>query len=163
MRTIGCIGPSVLALWALGCSPRQLGLPPVALSVAAPDGAAVAEVRNHPEIDPPSQSLWLRERSGRAILVRRLAPDQDWCDRAVWSADSSRVAFLVHGAEAVIHDRASGDVYVIPLVAEGRASLPEMTVRELTFSPDAQRLLVRACPESAGDCGGGLSIPIPSR
>ena len=61
---------SVLALlWVVcsACSAKQLGLPRVALAVEAPGGEVTALVRNHPEIDPPNQSLWLRRADGTEV------------------------------------------------------------------------------------------------
>jgi len=61
--------------------------------VPSPDGRVVAFVRNHPNVDPPDQSLWLKDSNGRATELTRLAPDADWCNLIVWSSDSTRVTF----------------------------------------------------------------------
>lgn len=48
-----------------GClSAEQWGLPREPLSVTAPDRGKTAFVRNHPNIDPPDQSIGLRDAEG---------------------------------------------------------------------------------------------------
>ena len=57
------IPTTVLALTAstVSCSALQLGFPRTPVSATSPDGNYVAFVCNHPDIDPPSQSIWLGE------------------------------------------------------------------------------------------------------
>ena len=87
-----------LAAAAMACEAAQLGWPPVPLRLPSPDGRVVAFVKNHPDVDPPNQSLWLQASNRAATELARLAPDADWCNLIVWSADSRRVAFLVSDA-----------------------------------------------------------------
>ncbi len=81
----------VTSLLLTACGREVLGLPRASISVASPDQSAVAFVRNHPTIDPPAQSLWLRDEHGETQL-RQLAPDFDWCNTIVWSGDGTTVA-----------------------------------------------------------------------
>lgn len=85
------------ALLVLGCSKEQLGLPRTHLAVSSPDGRYVAIVRNHPNIDPPDQTLWIVDRSGNEWKVRQLGEDSQWCNHISWSADGSTASFLVEG------------------------------------------------------------------
>jgi hypothetical protein len=50
----------VFAVATFACDAAQLGWPPVPLRVPSADGRFVAFVRNHPDLDPPNQSLWLQ-------------------------------------------------------------------------------------------------------
>ena len=98
MRRLRPVLVAGLAAAAMACEAAQFGWPPVPLRVPSPDGRVVAFVKNHPDFDPPNQSLWLQTSNGAATQLTRLAPDADWCNLIVWSADSRRVAFLVSDA-----------------------------------------------------------------
>lgn len=137
-----------------GCSKRQLGLPRVALEQASPDGSVVAYVRNHMEIDPPSQSLWIRSAAGRKKVLR-LGADSDWCNTIVWSGDGSRVGFLVQDARLVVADAATAEiVWQGWLVGEEPRSYPTREqVFELALSDDGLQASFERCPRRGeGDC-----------
>lgn len=151
---------TALLLVAAGCSPRQLGLPRVALAVASPDGGTTAWVRNHVELDPPSQSLWLRSADGDEIQLRRLAPDQDWCDTIVWSADGSRVAFLVQQGRLLVADVTGRVVVERWLVPSPRGSPPRERVEELALSPDGSRASFRRCSRTGSGCSEPESLAL---
>jgi hypothetical protein len=101
---------TLLGVCMAGCSAGQLGLPRVPVSATSPDSGHVAFVRNHPNIDPPSQSIWLSAREGTARQIQRLGPDSDWCNLVVWSPDSSTVAFLIQDARLITVDAASQQI-----------------------------------------------------
>lgn len=137
---------SVLAAAALACDAAQLGWPRMPLRVPSPDGRFVAFVRNHPDLDPPNQSLWLQAANGRATELTRLAPDADWCDFIVWSADSHRVGFLVSGAIVHVYDAQSHAQVFSGFV--GRRSWdqpPRYTLRDLALSNDGASVTFREC------------------
>jgi len=83
MRQVRSGFVSVFAAAAIACEAAQLGWPAVPLRVPSPDGRVIAFVRNHPNVDPPDQSLWLQASNGAATELRRLAPDADWCNLVV--------------------------------------------------------------------------------
>ena len=100
-----------------------------------------------------------RRRAPRASLPRlaRLAPDADWCNLIVWSADSKRVAFLVSDAIVYVYDSQSNARVFAGFV--GRRSWdapPRYTLRDLALStlvdveaceyPDSQKVLILAGP-----------------
>jgi hypothetical protein len=135
-----------LAGAALACEAAQLGWPPVPLRVPSPDGRVVAFVKNHPDFDPPNQSLWLQTSSGATTELTRLAPDADWCNLIVWSSDSRRVAFLVSDAIVYVYDGQSQAQVFAGFV--GRRSWdqpPRFTVRDLAVSDDGTRVTFREC------------------
>lgn len=151
-----------LALLAVGCDRAQLGLPRVALEVPSPDGRRAALVRNHPESDPPNQSLWLRGPDGERVELARLSPDQDWCNQIVWSADGSRVAFLVQDARLVVADAAAGKVvFERWLVPDSGAYPPREKVTELRLSLDGSQATFRACGREFGICRELETVAIP--
>ena len=146
---------------AIGCGPKTLGLPRTAVSVPAPDSSAWGEVKNHPTIDPPAQSLRIRFPSGRSVQLVRLIDDMDWCRVVVWAPDSSRVVFLVQDLEAMVYDVASQRLITTDLAA--RLGYPsENLVRDLAFSADGALLRFRPCKRSTGSCGEATSIPVPA-
>ena len=135
-----------LASAALACEAAQFGLPPVPLRVPSPDGRVIAFVRNHPNADPPDQSLWLQTSNGAAAQVARLAPDAEWCNLIVWSGDSTRVAFLVSDAIVYAYDGQSQAKVFSGFV--GRRSWdvpPRYTLRDLALSSDGTSVTFREC------------------
>ena len=80
----------------------------VHLTVPCPNGSTSAVALDHPSIDPPEQSIGFQPASGTFHLLRRLAPDQDWCHQVFWSADSSTVVFLTQDPRMVAYSR-NGD------------------------------------------------------
>ena len=141
----------------------MLGLPRVPLSVMSPDGAAEAFVRNHPNIDPPSQSVWLRVGSTTRLL-QNLGPDSDWCNTIVWSGDSSTVGYLVQDARLLTADRASGRIVSEKWLTDWRGEYPPYrVVLDLTLSADGREARFRDCArpvrygfDGAGDGGRKL-------
>jgi hypothetical protein len=137
---------SVLASAALACEAAQFGWPQVPLRAPSPDGRVVAFVRNHPDVDPPNQSLWLQASNGAAAQVARLAPDAEWCNLIVWSADSRRVAFLVSDAVLYVYDGQSRAKVFSGFV--GRRSWdqpPRYTLQDLALSSDGASVTFREC------------------
>jgi len=130
----------------LACDAAQLGWPAVPLRVPSPDGRAVAFVRNHPDIDPPNQSLWLQASNGAATELTRLAPDADWCNLIVWSADSRRVAFLVSDAILYVYDgRSQAKVFSGFVGRRSWDQPPRYTLQGLALSSDGASVTFREC------------------
>jgi len=159
MQVRGCsvLLATVFAISCVSCA--QLGLPRTSLSIPSPNGSSTALVRNHPGIDPPNQSLWLKNASGEKRL-RDLTPDVDWCSEIAWSADSREVAFLIRdvhvlvfGADGVLRDevdlvKRSGN-YLERFAAHNI----EMTQGQLRFSlcertEDYRSLKEQGCPRA---------------
>jgi|SRR5687768_10018616 len=143
------------SLVVAGCDKELFGLPRVPLSVVSPDGGAVAFVRNHPNIDPPAQSIWLEIGSDRKLL-RRLGPDSDWCNTIVWSSDGSTVAFLVQDARLLVADRHSRLIVSEKWLTEWNGDYPpHRMVKNLTLSADGREAVFRDCerrPRRSPDC-----------
>ena len=139
----------------VGCSERELGLPRIQIEQASPDGNRVAYVRNHPSIDPPSQSLWVRSEKGRTKVLR-LAEDVAWCDTIVWSGDGSRVGFLVQNAWLVVADGATGELLWKGWLVDEEARRPyppNEKITELTLSDDGFEASFERCPRRGpGSC-----------
>ncbi len=137
---------SAFAAAALACEAAQFGLPPVPRRVPSPDGRVVAFVRNHPDVDPPNQSLWLQPANGAPLKLAQLAPDAEWCNFIVWSADSRRVAFLVSDAILHVYDGRSRAKVFSGFV--GRRSWdqpPRYSLRDLALSADGASVTFREC------------------
>jgi hypothetical protein len=126
---------------ASACGGEQFGFPRVPVSAVSPDGRFTAFVRNHPNIDPPDQDLWLQERGGDAVRLGPLAPDNEWCDAIVWSADSSRVAFVVKNATLQVYEAETRtkvfDAY------PGRR--PNVFLKDVSLSADGTAAVFNEC------------------
>jgi hypothetical protein len=159
-RTAKCLVAAfgLLVLSATGlslagaCSRAQLGVPRVAASAASPDGRYRAFVGNHPNIDPPAQSLWLSSDVGGTTQVRKLSEDQDWCRVIAWAGDSQSVAFLVQDARLIVVDavirRTRADRW---LVAQDGYP-PTQVVTDLALSHDGMSVRFKACGRATGAC-----------
>jgi hypothetical protein len=135
-----------LAGAALACDAAQFGWPHVPLRVPSPDGRIVAFVRNHPNPDPPDQSLWLQASTGPAIELARLASDADWCNLIVWSSDSRRVAFLISDAIVQVYDgRSHAKVFSGFVGRRSWDTPPRYILRDLALSPDGTSVTFREC------------------
>jgi hypothetical protein len=98
IRSALLIGSVILGT---ACTAQQWGFPRTPVFARSPDGRYAAFVRNHPNLDPTDQSLWIQATGGTAERVMQVPPDAFWCDTILWSADSRRVAFIV--ANAIVH------------------------------------------------------------
>ena len=119
-------------------------------------------MRNHPTIDPPAQSLWLRGTDGAATELRRLVDDMDWCHTIVWSADSARVAFLVQDARLLVFDAPTRRIVLEKWLVDPPGGYPpHLIVRDLTLSEDGREATYRLCPRrDPGPCGGIRSLDL---
>ena len=128
---------------ALGCEGMMTS---VVLLAPSPSGAAVAEVRSRPSLDPPAQSLWLRTgQDGDAHRLAVLGEDVDWCDEIVWSCDGRVVGFLIRGVRLELFDSGSGrHLSTLQLVADdGYPGSRE--ARDVAFSADGTSIEFREC------------------
>jgi len=131
----------VCALLAIGCAP-----PPDKV-VASPDGHHRAVVRNHWTIDPPDQSIRLDDR-----LVKRLAGDQDWCNKIVWSRDSSTAAYLVQDARLIAVAADSGKIIADRWLVDHSDYPPREMACQLALSNDGRTVTYMACERRGPRC-----------
>lgn len=66
---------------ATGCT--TLGVPRIPVSAESPGRRCVAFVRNHANIDPPDQRLWVTDHSGATTMLPKRGGDTEWCNRIV--------------------------------------------------------------------------------
>jgi hypothetical protein len=138
--------PAIAVMLVAGCTRAQLGLPATPVSASSPDGSLTAYVRNHPSIDPPSQSLWLRLADGREVELAQLAEDQDWSNVIVWSADGTRVGFLVQDSRLALADANAGRIVGWTILVEDHRDYPTAElVKDLSLSADGREASYRVC------------------
>lgn len=129
-----------------GCTKIQWGLPRVAAAVVSPDGRLRAEVRNHPSIDPPRQSLWLVEtETGRRHRLARLGEDTHWCQSISWSGDGSKVAFVLQDAYVALYDAASHQKLSEVWLVENDAYPTTREIVDLRLNSDGWQAEYRTC------------------
>lgn len=153
---------SVLAVMA-GCSAAECGLPRIQLSSRSPDGKFVALVRNHPNIDPPDQSLHLETAAGKNLWARKLSGDQDWCNVVAWSADSRTVAFLVQDARLLVVDAPTGGLRLDRWLADQDGYPPSHAVTDLSLSADGASARFQVCRRASGECSDWRVEPIAKK
>lgn len=150
-------GNASLLSWSLAlacvlgaCRARDFGLPRVPFSETSPDGRAVAFVRNHMTIDPPAQSIWLREGT-KTTKLRRLADDMDWCNVIRWSADGSTVVFLIQDARLLVVDRTSARIVGDTWLMKSDGYPTTRIAANLRVSPDGRSVEFGDCARSRRD------------
>ena len=145
-------GPLVAAVLFLGvlagCTEaNQWGLPRVAAVVVSPDGRLRAEVRNHPSIDPPKQSLWLVEtETDRRHRLARLGEDTHWCQSISWSDDGSKVAFVLQDAYVALYDSESHEKLSEVWLVENDAYPTSREIVDLRLNSSGSQMEYRTCP-----------------
>lgn len=151
----GLVVGVVLGMVVSGCEKAQLGIPRVAMTAASPAGEYTAVVRNHPDIDPPSQSLHLVVH-GAPRLVAEFAPDNESCRAIVWARDGSAVAFVVEGQarRIVLVDLEGGQAVSAHNVAAGE--LKSGSFDTLRVERRSHQTLFAIC-SSVGECGDSWS------
>lgn len=146
------IGLIVVIGLTAACSREQLGLPRTPVSVVSPDGRWVAFVRNHPNPDPPSQTIWLGPVGGTAKNVETLGPDSDWCNRIVWSADSSTVSYLVQDERLITVDAGAARIISVKHLTAWQGEYPPYRmVRNLSLSSDGHAASFEDCKRQRTD------------
>jgi WD40 repeat protein len=136
----------VAVLAAVGCSREMLGLPRTPMSATSPDGKWVAFARNHPTIDGPDQSIWLRPAGGSGVQLRKLGGDAEWISAIAWSADSRRVAFLTMDAVIDIYDTATRKQIASGHIRQPNGSYPpKYAVRDVSLSADGATITYVPC------------------
>lgn len=149
-----------IALWitvagtlSVGCEARNWGLPRIEVEASSPSGSHVAYVRNHVSIDPPNQSLWVRDlATGERTKLRQLGEDSNWSNFVTWSSDGEAVVFLINDAWVAVYDQTGGEVALGNLVRNFHVPT-RSAVRDLRFAADGRSLEFTACHRRTGrDC-----------
>jgi hypothetical protein len=117
-------------------------------------------VRNHPEFDPPNQTLHLVA-NGAPRVVAKLAADNESCRAVAWARDGSAVAFVVEGQarRIVLVDLKGGQAVSMHKVAAGELNTGSFDT--LLVDRRTDQTLFTIC-SSTGECGDSWS-PEPAR
>jgi hypothetical protein len=137
---------TLVAAMTTACAAAQMGCPRTPMSTVSPDGLWVAFARNHPNPDPPSQTIWLGPARGSAVRLRALGGDVEWISAIVWSADSWRVGFLTMDAVLDVYDASTRARVFGGLVRWPNSDYPpRQMLRDLSFSADGQSVSFVPC------------------
>jgi hypothetical protein len=125
-----------LTVSATACRQARDLLPRTHTISTSPDGRWRAWVRQELNLDPPDDHLFLKGPDGRTVRLMDLAPDADWCHSIVWTADSTRVGFLITDNRLSIFDARSLEhvAEVILVKIDGYPGSEE--VQQLAFTSD---------------------------
>ena len=128
------------------CTRQELGLPRTPVSATSPDGRFVAFVRNHPDFDPPNQSIWFEAIGRSATKLKTLGPDSDWCNTIVWSSDSSTVSYLVQDARLITVEAHAARIVSEKWLTDWKGEYPPYRmVRDLSLSASGREARFRDC------------------
>jgi hypothetical protein len=137
---------SATSVIATGCSSEQLGFPRTPAAAVSPDGRFMASVHNHPNPDPPSQSIWFGTVGRPQTRLQTLAPDADWCNQIVWSSDSSTVSYLIQDVRLVTVDARSAAIVSTTRLTDWKGEYPPYRiVRNLALSSDGREAIFQDC------------------
>lgn len=155
----------MLLVCAGGCTRQQLGLPRIAVEELSPNGMHRAWVKNHLSLDPPAQSLWIRDLgTNEASRVLLLSEDQDWCNTIVWAEDSTAVLFLVQDARAVVYDPQRGRILADEwLVAHDGGYPSNKCARAVAFGTGSRTLVFRECHRRGEGCSDWITFTLTDR
>jgi hypothetical protein len=128
--------------------------------LASPDGRVVAFVREEASLDPPAQSLWIGPQRGKAVRVARLAQDQDWCDQIFWSADGTRVGFLIRGNFADVFDARQRTRIAKVTLLEPDGYPGTRDARFAAFTPDNGGISFLECARGRALCFGSRTLKL---
>src|SRR5438046_1632503 len=132
-RTVTFLLLSALLFSWLACSPPDR-------VVTSPDGRHRAAVHNHWTIDPPDQSIWIDDK-----MIKRLGGDMDWCNKVVWSADSSTVGYLVQDARLIAVAAGSGRIVADRWLVDHAGYPPPRRACALALSADGRTVSYMPC------------------
>jgi len=127
----------------IGLALAEKGIPH---SLESADGRYRASVRSHISVDPPQQTLWLRDmRDGSEIELGRLSGQAERVQSVHWSADSRRVAFLLDGTRLLVFEAASGRKIFDRILAGPEPYPGNRCVRNLSFQADGNGVSFDLC------------------
>ncbi len=125
----------------------------VLMLAASPTGAAMALVRERRCAEGFCHELRLGASESDAVAIERLGKQS--CTEIAWTADGSRVGFVIDGSEVWIYDAAkrtlAGRVKLLTLeAAQSRLA------RGVTFSENGRALTFDDCPRKHSGCRSGV-------
>ena len=153
----------IFAAVVIASSCTALGLPRTPVSAESPDRRFVAFVRNHPNIDPPDQSVWLTDPAGATTMLRKLGGDTEWCNRIVWSGDSSVVGFVIMDAKLETYDVATRRLQTSTWLSGFAGEYPPAgVVTDVTLSADGRTASFKTCAGAAATkpCSQTLQVAL---
>ena len=152
--TSGAVRILVACVAASACnSALQWGIPRVPVSATSPDGGYIAFVRNQPNIDPPSQSLWVGRSESGPHKIQDLGPDSDWCNVIAWSGDSTTVSYLIQDARLITIDAASQRIVSERWLTPQDGYPTSRMAVDVSLSHDGRRVRFRECDRKVGRPG----------
>lgn len=147
------MNPKALSVMLALAMPVLAGCGNVVLDAQSPDGTRRAEVYSRWSIDPPAQSLWLRlSREAEPVKLATLAQNLDWCNEIVWSADSSRVGFLIRGSRLDIYNARNGRLLEKITLVEPDGYPGSREARSVRFLKDGTGVQFRECVRGGNRC-----------
>jgi hypothetical protein len=119
-----------------GCRLAHDLLPRTHTTSTSPDGRYYAFVRQHLNVDPPDDHIYLGTAGRSARRIMSLAPDADWCRAILWTPDSRTVAFLINEQRLALFDtRTLSQIATVTLVdADGYPGSQE--ARDVSLAND---------------------------
>jgi hypothetical protein len=122
------------------------------LSVPSPARDAVAFVFEARCATGLCQSLWIGKDMKHAKMAEMLAGPSEQAGEIAWTADASRVAFIINGYQLRLFDAATGANLGALSLIEPDGAPSSRVARGVTFSANAAAVTFDDCPRSHSGC-----------
>lgn len=124
--------------------------------LASPDGQWFARVALAPSLNPPAPRLELgRGETSPAKLLKRLVPGgREGCEEIAWSADSSRVGYLVNHKDLLLYSVPDGRSLGRFSLVSPRDRRDGREARWVDLSADGSSASFQLCSHDQARCFG---------
>lgn len=102
------------------------------------------------------QSLWVGPDTRRASRVQALSGPSEEAGEIAWSADGSRVGFLINGYQLRVFDARSGASLGAVAVIDPDGFPSSRIARGVTFSANGNAITFDDCPRAHSGCRPGM-------
>ena len=120
--------------------------------VQSPSKNAVAYILEGRCAQGRCQSLWIGPDTKRAKMVQALSGPSEEADEIVWTADGSKVAFIVNGYQLRMFEAATGKSLGALDIIDPDGFPSSRVARGVTFSSNGAAITYDDCPRDHSGC-----------
>ena len=120
--------------------------------VPSPSKKAVAYILEGRCAQGRCQSLWIGPDTKQAKMVQALGGPSEQADEIAWTADESRVAFIVNGYQLRMFEAATGKSLGALAIIDPDGFPSSRVARGVTFSSNGAAITYDDCPRDHSGC-----------